>query len=44
MYTQFREFKKEFSADVKSLPKELQADWETYLDGVFNFKIGRAHV
>ncbi|MDO8632973.1 MAG: hypothetical protein Q7K38_00265 [Candidatus Wildermuthbacteria bacterium] len=35
--TQYKEFKKEFVNDVKSLPKELQADWETYLDGVFNF-------
>lgn len=35
--TQYREFKKEFAADVKSLPKELQSDWEIYLDGIFNF-------
>ena len=35
--TQYREFKKEFINDVKSLPKELQSDWETYLDGIFNF-------
>jgi hypothetical protein len=37
IYTQYREFKQEFSSDVKALPKELQGDWETYLDGVFNF-------
>lgn len=35
--TQYKEFKQEFSTDVKSLPKNLQGDWETYLDGVFNF-------
>lgn len=35
--TQYRELKKEFIADLKSLPKEFQSDWETYLDGVFNF-------
>ncbi|OHA94090.1 MAG: hypothetical protein A3G47_02330 [Candidatus Zambryskibacteria bacterium RIFCSPLOWO2_12_FULL_39_45] len=34
---QYKEFKKEFLNDVKSLPKEFQSDWETYLDGVFNF-------
>lgn len=37
IYTQYKEFKQEFSNDVRSLPKELQSDWETYLDGVFNF-------
>ena len=35
--TQYREFKQEFLTDVKSLPKELQGDWEIYLDGIFNF-------
>ena len=35
--TQYKEFKKEFVNDLKSLPKEFQSDWETYLDGVFNF-------
>jgi hypothetical protein len=35
--TQYKEFKQQFGADVKQLPKELQGDWETYLDGVFNF-------
>lgn len=35
--TQYKEFKKEFVSDVKSLPKKFQNDWETYLDGVFNF-------
>lgn len=35
--TQYREFKQEFVVDTKSLPKELQSDWETYLDGIFNF-------
>lgn len=34
---QFKEFKKEFVADVRSLPKEFQSDWETYLDSIFNF-------
>jgi hypothetical protein len=37
IYTQYREFKQEFGSDVKSLPEQAQADWETYLDGVFNF-------
>lgn len=37
IYTQYKWFKQEFIADVKSLPKELQSDWESYLDGVFNF-------
>jgi hypothetical protein len=37
IYTQYKEFKQDFSKDVKLLPKELQGDWETYLDGVFNF-------
>lgn len=37
IYTQYKEFKQEFINDVKNLPKELQGDWETYLDGVFNF-------
>jgi len=35
--TQYREFKQEFTMDAKSLPKELQSDWEIYLDGIFNF-------
>jgi len=35
--TQYKEFKKEFVNDIKSLPKDFQANWETYLDGVFNF-------
>lgn len=35
--TQYKEFKQEFTTDVKSLPKELQSDWEIYLDGIFNF-------
>lgn len=35
--TQYKEFKKEFVNDVRSLPKELQDNWETYLDGIFNF-------
>lgn len=35
--TQYREFKKEFSSDVGQLPAELRGDWETYLDGIFNF-------
>ncbi len=37
IYTQYQEFKQEFSVDVKSFPKELKNDWETYLDGIFNF-------
>lgn len=37
IYTQYKEFKLEFVNDIKNLPKELQGDWETYLDGVFNF-------
>lgn len=35
--TQYKEFKKEFITDLMSLPKEFRSDWETYLDGVFNF-------
>lgn len=35
--TQYKEFKKEFVNDLKALPKDFQSDWETYLDGVFNF-------
>lgn len=35
--TQYKEFKKEFPHDLKLLNKELQSDWETYLDGIFNF-------
>ncbi len=34
---QYKEFKPEFAINVKSFPKTLQGDWETYLDGVFNF-------
>jgi hypothetical protein len=34
---QYGVFKQAFVSDVKALPKELQGDWETYLDGVFNF-------
>ena len=37
IYTQYKKFKLEFVNDIKNLPKELQGDWETYLDGVFNF-------
>lgn len=35
--TQYKEFKKEFAMDVKKLDKSVQSDWETYLDGIFNF-------
>lgn len=35
--TQYKEFKKEFVNDLKTLPREFKSDWETYLDGVFNF-------
>ena len=34
---QYKGFKKEFITDLKSFPKDFQSDWETYLDGVFNF-------
>lgn len=34
---QYKEFKQEFSTDVKSFSKDTQANWETYLDGIFNF-------
>lgn len=37
IYIQYKEFKKEFSIDIKSFSKMLQGDWETYLDGIFNF-------
>lgn len=37
VYTQYKEFKKEFVLDEKSLPKELQRDWGIYLDTMFNF-------
>lgn len=35
--SQYKEFKKEFANDLRTLPKEFQTDWETYLDGIFNF-------
>lgn len=35
--TQYKEFKQEFKLDINQLPKEIQSDWETYLDGIFNF-------
>jgi hypothetical protein len=35
--TQYKEFKKEFVGDLKSISNEFWTDWETYLDGVFNF-------
>lgn len=34
---QYKEFKKEFKNDVKSFSKDVQVNWETYLDGIFNF-------
>jgi hypothetical protein len=34
---QYKEFKQEFLIDVRSLSKDTQANWETYLDGIFNF-------
>jgi hypothetical protein len=34
---QYREFKKEFATDIGRLPDAFQRDWDTYLDGVFNF-------
>jgi len=37
IYTQYKEFKHELGKDIKNLPKDLQANWETYLDGIFNF-------
>lgn len=37
IYFQYKEFKSEFKKDIKDIPKELRADWETYLDGIFNF-------
>lgn len=35
--TQYKEFKKEFTNDIQTLPKDIQVNWETYLDGIFNF-------
>jgi len=35
--SQYKEFKREFSDDVKLLPRDIQVNWETYLDGIFNF-------
>ena len=35
--TQYREFRAEFEKDIRKLPKNLQGDWETYLDAVFHF-------
>lgn len=35
--TQYKVFREYILSDIKSFPKELQGDWETYLDGVFNF-------
>jgi len=37
IYTQYKEFKQEFEKDIKNISKQLQGDWETYLEGVFNF-------
>lgn len=37
IYAKYKEFKEEFGRDIKILPKELQGDWETYLEGIFNF-------
>lgn len=37
IFTQYKWFKLEFQKNVKDIPKNLQSDWETYLDGVFNF-------
>jgi hypothetical protein len=34
---QYKEFKQEFLIDVRTLSKDIQANWETYLDGIFNF-------
>lgn len=34
---QYKEFKKEFANDLQALPKDVQVNWETYLDGIFNF-------
>jgi len=34
---QYKELKKELPNDLRSFPPEFQSDWETYLDGVFNF-------
>lgn len=35
--SQYKEFKGEFLKDLSSIPDELKKDWETYLDGIFNF-------
>lgn len=37
IYTQYKEFKLEFTKDIKNLPKKLQTNWEIYLEGIFNF-------
>lgn len=34
---QYQAFKEYFIVDVRLFPQEIQANWETYLDGVFNF-------
>ncbi len=34
---QYKEFKKEFLNDAVSFSGDIQANWETYLDGIFNF-------
>jgi len=34
---QYKEFKKEFLSDVKLFSRDIQVNWETYLDGIFNF-------
>lgn len=37
IYTKYKEFKNEFKTDVNNFHKDLQQDWETYLEGIFNF-------
>lgn len=34
---QYREFRKEFKTDQKQFSKDIQRNWETYLDGIANF-------
>lgn len=33
----FEEFKKTFTSDLDKIPDEISSEWETYLDGIFQF-------
>lgn len=37
IYVQFKEFKTQFESRKGAIPRDICSDWETYLDGIFNF-------